>query len=83
MGDMARMVDGWLYIDARARDMILVSAENVSPTEVEYRLDEHPDVVEAAVLAVDDPLTGDAVVRGGRRAVGERDHGRGPGGVVP
>jgi long-chain acyl-CoA synthetase len=61
MGDMARMVDGWLHIDARARDMILVSAENVSPSEVEYRLDEHPGVVEAAVLAVDDPLTGDAV----------------------
>jgi acyl-CoA synthetase (AMP-forming)/AMP-acid ligase II len=61
MGDMARMVDGLLHIDSRARDMILVSAENVSPTEVEYRLDEHPDVVEAAVLAVDDPLSGDAV----------------------
>ena len=58
MGDMARLDDGWLHIDARARDMILVSAENVSPTEVEYRLDEHPGVVEAAVLAVDAPLTG-------------------------
>ena len=41
--------------------MILVSAENVSPTEVEYRLDEHPEVQEVAVLAVDDALTGDAV----------------------
>lgn len=61
MGDMARMRDGLLYIDARARDMILVSAENVSPTEVEYCLEAHPDVVEAAVLAVDDPVTGDAV----------------------
>ncbi len=61
MGDMARMRDGWLHIDARARDMILVSAENVSPTEVEYRLDEHPEVQEVAVLAVDDALTGDAV----------------------
>ena len=76
MGDMARLVDGWLYIDARARDMILVSAENVSPTEVEYRLDEHPDVVEAAVLALDDPLTGDAVgavvvVRSGSGATAE------------
>lgn len=61
MGDMARMVGGRLFIDSRARDMILVSAENVSPTEVEYRLDEHPAVVEAAVFAVDDPETGDAV----------------------
>jgi long-chain acyl-CoA synthetase len=61
MGDMARMIDGLLHIDSRARDMILVSAENVSPTEVEYRLDEHPGVVEAAVFAVDDEVTGDAV----------------------
>ena len=41
--------------------MILVSAENVSPTEVEYRLDAHPGVGEVAVLAVDDAVTGDAV----------------------
>ena len=61
MGDMARIEDGLLYIDSRARDMILVSAENVSPTEVEYCLEAHPGVLEAAVLAVDDALTGDAV----------------------
>jgi acyl-CoA synthetase (AMP-forming)/AMP-acid ligase II len=61
MGDLGRMVDGRLYIDTRARDMILVSAENVSPTEIEYRLEEHPAVIEAAVFAVDDATTGDAV----------------------
>jgi long-chain acyl-CoA synthetase len=61
MGDVARIEDGLLYIDARARDMILVSAENVSPTEVEHVLEAHPDVREAAVLAVDDKVTGDAV----------------------
>jgi acyl-CoA synthetase (AMP-forming)/AMP-acid ligase II len=61
MGDVGRLVDGRLYIDSRARDLILVNAENVSPTEVEYCLEAHPDITEAAVLAVDDPLTGDAV----------------------
>ncbi|HEX4431940.1 MAG TPA: class I adenylate-forming enzyme family protein [Frankiaceae bacterium] len=61
MGDVGRRVDGLLYIDSRARDLILVNAENVSPTEVEYRLEAHPDITEAAVFAVDDPLTGDAV----------------------
>jgi long-chain acyl-CoA synthetase len=61
MGDVGRRVDGLLYIDSRARDMILVNAENVSPTEVEYRLEAHPEVTEAAVFAVDDDLTGDAV----------------------
>ena len=50
-----------LYINSRARDMILVNAENVFPTEVEYRLDAHPDVRESAVIGVDDPTTGQAI----------------------
>jgi acyl-CoA synthetase (AMP-forming)/AMP-acid ligase II len=61
MGDIAKLENGLLYINARARDMILVNAENVSPTEVEYAVESHPEVVEAAVLAVDDQVTGDAV----------------------
>jgi acyl-CoA synthetase (AMP-forming)/AMP-acid ligase II len=61
MGDLGRVVDGLLYIDSRARDLILVSAENVSPTEVEYCLEAHRQVLEAAVFAVDDAVTGDAV----------------------
>jgi acyl-CoA synthetase (AMP-forming)/AMP-acid ligase II len=61
MGDVGRLVDGRIYIDSRARDLILVNAENVSPTEVEYCLEAHPAVTEAAVFAVDDALTGDAV----------------------
>jgi long-chain acyl-CoA synthetase len=61
MGDIAKLENGLLYINARARDMILVNAENVSPTEVEYALESHPEVIEAAVLAVDDDVTGDAV----------------------
>lgn len=61
MGDVARFEEGRLYIDARARDMLLVSAENVSPTEIEHCLESHPRVLEAAVIGVDDPLTGDAV----------------------
>ena len=61
MGDVARFEEGLLYINARARDMLLVSAENVSPTEIEYCLEAHPRVLEAAAVGVDDPLTGDAV----------------------
>jgi acyl-CoA synthetase (AMP-forming)/AMP-acid ligase II len=61
MGDVGQMEHGRLYINSRARDVILVSAENVAPTEVEYCLEEHPAVAEAAVFAVDDPVTGDAV----------------------
>jgi long-chain acyl-CoA synthetase len=61
MGDIGRLEDGWLYINSRARDLILVNAENVFPTEVEYRLDAHPDVIESAVFGVDDDLTGQAI----------------------
>jgi acyl-CoA synthetase (AMP-forming)/AMP-acid ligase II len=61
MGDVARFEGDLLFINARARDMLLVSAENVSPTEVEHCLEAHPQVVEAAVVGVDDSLTGDAV----------------------
>ncbi len=61
-GDIAKLEDGRLYINSRARDLILVNAENVSPVEVEYVLESHPAIREAAVLAVDDALTGDAVM---------------------
>ena len=61
MGDVARFEGDLLYINARARDMLLVSAENVSPTEVEHCLEAHPRVREVAIVGVDDPLTGDAV----------------------
>lgn len=60
-GDIGRMVDGLLFIDSRARDMILHNGENVYPVEIEYRLDEHPGIEEAAVYGVDDPETGQAV----------------------
>jgi long-chain acyl-CoA synthetase len=61
MGDVGSMRDGRLSINSRARDMILVNAENVFPTEVEFRLDEHPAVRECTVVGVDDVMTGQAV----------------------
>ncbi len=60
-GDVGRVEDGLLYINSRARDMILRSAENVYPIEIEYRLDEHPDVRESAVVGVDHPDLGQEV----------------------
>lgn len=61
MGDIGHFKDGLLYINSRARDMILVNAENVFPTEVEYRLDAHPNVVESAVVGVHDDASGQSV----------------------
>ncbi len=61
MGDIGHFEGDRLYINSRARDMILVSAENVYPVEIEYRIDAHPAVRESAVVGVDDPVTGQAV----------------------
>jgi long-chain acyl-CoA synthetase len=52
-GDIGRFEDGLLYINSRARDMILRNAENVYPVEIEYRLEQHPLVREATVFGVD------------------------------
>ncbi len=53
--------DGYLYINSRARDMILRNAENVYPIEIEYRLDAHPGVAESAVFGVEHPEMGQEV----------------------
>ncbi|MCA9509327.1 MAG: acyl--CoA ligase [Myxococcales bacterium] len=60
-GDIGRLVDGRLYINSRARDMILRAAENVYPVEIEGRIELHPTVREAAVVGVDHPELGQEV----------------------
>ncbi|WIM88342.1 acyl-CoA synthetase [Candidatus Mycobacterium wuenschmannii] len=45
---------GLWFIDGRDDDMIVSGGENVFPLEVENLLAEHPDVVEASVVGVDD-----------------------------
>ena len=53
-GDIGRIEQGGLlYINSRARDMILRNAENIYPVEIEFRLDKHPDVRESAVYGID------------------------------
>jgi acyl-CoA synthetase (AMP-forming)/AMP-acid ligase II len=60
-GDIGRFENGLLYINSRARDMILRNAENVYPVEIEYRLDAHPGVSESAVIGVDHAELGQEV----------------------
>jgi acyl-CoA synthetase (AMP-forming)/AMP-acid ligase II len=52
-GDIGRFENGLLYINSRARDMILRNAENVYPVEIEYRLEQHALVREATVFGID------------------------------
>jgi acyl-CoA synthetase (AMP-forming)/AMP-acid ligase II len=60
-GDMGRIEDGRLYVESRKRDLILRGAENVQPAEIEARLEQHPAVVEAAVVGVEHPELGQEV----------------------
>jgi carnitine-CoA ligase len=52
---------GYLYFVDRAKDMIKRAGENVSSAEVEAALLEHPDIAEAAVVGVPDPIRDEAV----------------------
>ena len=61
-GDMGQqMVDGYLNIVGRAKDLIITGGLNVYPKEIEERIDALPGVVESAVIAVPDPDFGEAV----------------------
>ncbi len=53
--------DGDLFLVDRIRELILVSGFNVYPREVEDVLVAHPDIIEAAVLGVPHPYTGETV----------------------
>ncbi|MFE5027436.1 long-chain fatty acid--CoA ligase [Streptomyces sp. NPDC056656] len=59
-GDIGHLdTDGYLYIDDRKKDVIISGGENVSASEIERVLYEHPGVVEAAVVATPDPRWGE------------------------
>jgi long-chain acyl-CoA synthetase len=61
-GDIATMdSDGYFRIVDRKKDMINISGLKVWPREVEEVLYEHPAVKEAAVVAVPDAISGEAV----------------------
>jgi long-chain acyl-CoA synthetase len=61
-GDVAVMLpDGQVKIVDRMKDMVLVSGFNVYPNEVEDVLSRHPGVLEAAVIGLPDPHSGEIV----------------------
>jgi acyl-CoA synthetase (AMP-forming)/AMP-acid ligase II len=49
-GDLARFEDDLLYIVGRTKELIIRSGFNVYPPEVEAVLNEHPAVVQSAVI---------------------------------
>jgi long-chain acyl-CoA synthetase len=61
-GDIGRVDDeGFLYIEDRAKDMVLRAGENVYCAEVEAAIYEHPAVYEAAVFGVPHERLGEEV----------------------
>ncbi len=62
-GDLGYVDEGgYLFLGGRAGDQIIRGGENVAPEEVEAVLYEHPDVVEAGVVGVEDEEWGERVL---------------------
>ncbi len=61
-GDIGRMdAKGYVFIEDRKKDMILVSGFNVYPNEVEAVAVTHPGILEAAAVAQPDEHSGEVV----------------------
>ena len=75
-GDLGVMhPDGYLELRDRAKDIIISGGENISTIEVESALVRHPDVLEAAVIAIADEKWGErpkgfVTLQAGRGALG-------------
>jgi crotonobetaine/carnitine-CoA ligase len=77
-GDQAYMDDdGCFFFVDRKKDMIKRAGENVSASEVEETLKQHPAVFDAAVVAIPDPIRDQAIkayviVKGGAAATADQ-----------
>jgi long-chain acyl-CoA synthetase len=61
-GDIGRMdEDGFVFIEDRKKDMILVSGFNVYPNEIENVVVEMPGILEAAAIGIPDERSGEIV----------------------
>jgi long-chain acyl-CoA synthetase len=61
-GDIGEVdADGYVYVRDRKKDMIIRGGENVYCAEIEDRIEQHPAVVESAVVGVPHPVLGEEV----------------------
>ncbi|AZN98729.1 acyl-CoA synthetase [Mesorhizobium sp. M9A.F.Ca.ET.002.03.1.2] len=62
-GDLGHMAeDGFVYITGRSSDMYISGGSNIYPREIEEKILLHPDISEAAVLGIPDPVWGEVGV---------------------
>jgi acyl-CoA synthetase (AMP-forming)/AMP-acid ligase II len=60
-GDAGYLLDGYLYIHDRVKDMIISGGENIYPAEIENVLMRHPLIADAAVIGVPSERWGETV----------------------
>lgn len=61
-GDQGYQDDnGWFFFVDRKSNMVKRAGENISTTEIEEILEEHPNISEAAVIGVPDPIRDQAI----------------------
>jgi long-chain acyl-CoA synthetase len=61
-GDLGRMTpQGYVFVEDRKKDVIVVSGFKVYPNELEDVVTRHPGVLEAAAIGIEDPQSGEAV----------------------
>lgn len=59
-GDLGHLdEEGFLFITGRASDMYISGGSNVYPREIEEKILTHPDISEAAVIGIPDPVWGE------------------------
>ena len=59
-GDLGHMDEqGFVYITGRSSDMYISGGSNIYPREIEEKILLHPDISEAAVLGIPDPVWGE------------------------
>lgn len=56
-----RDAEGYIFICDRIKDMISYAGENISPSEIENVLLEHPAIAEAAVIGIPDANWGESI----------------------
>lgn len=62
-GDLGHLDhEGFLYITGRASDMYISGGSNIYPREIEEKIVTHPDIHEAVVVGVPDPIWGEVGV---------------------
>ncbi|MER6528575.1 AMP-binding protein [Streptomyces sp. NPDC001508] len=61
-GDLVRLTArGDLVVEGRVKDVVIRGGDKISATELEGHLAHHPRIGQAAVVAVPDPLLGEAI----------------------